>query len=102
MLFGVSKFLASRAVYPIGRSVELKIRIFTAALALCMCFGSVFAVSQTPSFRFLEKPGPYPVGLKVVDQYDRSRRYPTSRKDPSKSYLGENARPLQTLSGIHR
>ena len=75
----------------------MKIRIFTAALALCMCFGSVFAVSQTPSFRFLEKPGPYPVGLKVVYQYDRSRGYPASRKDPLKSYLGENARPLQTL-----
>jgi hypothetical protein len=77
--------------------VELKTRIFTAALGLCMCFGSVFAVSQTSSFRFLQTPGPYPVGLKVVYQYDRSRAYPASRKDPLKSSLGENGRPLQTL-----
>jgi hypothetical protein len=45
----------------------------------------------------LQKAGPYPVGLKVVDQYDRSRTYPASPKDPPKSSLGENARPLQTL-----
>jgi pimeloyl-ACP methyl ester carboxylesterase len=75
----------------------LKTRIFTAVLALCICPGSVFAVSQTPSFQFLQKPGPYPVGLKVVYQYDRSRTYPTSPKDPPKSSMGENARPTQTL-----
>jgi hypothetical protein len=72
-------------------------RIFIAALALFICPGSVFAVSQTSSFQFLQKPGPYPVGLKVVDQYDRSRAYPASPKDPSKPSVGENARPLQTL-----
>jgi len=33
----------------------------------------------------------------VVDQYDRSRTYPASPKDPSKSSIDENARPLQTL-----
>jgi pimeloyl-ACP methyl ester carboxylesterase len=70
---------------------------WTAVLALCICSDSVFAVSQTSSFQFLQKPGPYPVGLKVVDQYDRSRTYPASSKDPSKSSVGENARPLQTL-----
>jgi hypothetical protein len=75
----------------------LKTRIVTAVLALWICSGSVFAVSQTSSFQFLQKPGPYPVGLKVVDQYDRSRTYPASPKDPSKSPVGENARPMQTL-----
>jgi pimeloyl-ACP methyl ester carboxylesterase len=75
----------------------LKTRILTAVLALCICSGSVFAVSQTSSFQFLQKPGPYPVGLKVVDQYDRSRTYPESPKDRSNSSVGENARPLQTL-----
>ena len=58
--------------------------------------GSV-AISQTSSFRFLQDPGPYPVGLKVVDQYDRSRTYSASHRDPSKSSMNENARPLQTL-----
>jgi pimeloyl-ACP methyl ester carboxylesterase len=75
----------------------LKTRIVTAVIALFMSSGSVFAVSQLFSFRFLQEAGPYPVGLKVVDQYDRSRTYPTSPKDPSKSSLGESARPLQTL-----
>lgn len=59
--------------------------------------GSVFAVSQTSSFRFLQKPGPNSVGLKVVDQYDRSRTYSASPKDPSKSSMSENSRPPQTL-----
>jgi hypothetical protein len=49
------------------------------------------------SFKFLQKPGPYPVGLKIVDQYDRTRIYPASSKRLSKSPAGEDARPLQTL-----
>src|ERR1700691_2198591 len=67
----------------------------TAVLALCTCSGSVFAVSQTSSFQFLQKPGPHPVGLKVVDQYDRSRTY--SANAPSPTTAGDEARPLQTL-----
>ena len=89
--------LASRAVYQIEIYAELKTQILPAVLALCMCCGSVFAASQTSSFRFLQNPGPYSIGLKVVDQYDRSPNYPDSRKDPSKSSVGESARPLQTL-----
>jgi hypothetical protein len=80
-----------------GRNVKLKTRILTAVLALSILSGSVFAVSQTSSFHFLQPPGPYPVGLKIVDQYDRSRTYPASTKDQSKSAAGEDARPLQTL-----
>jgi Dienelactone hydrolase family len=64
---------------------------------MCICFGSAFAVPQTSSFQFLQKPGPYPAGLKVVDQYDRSRTYPDSSKNLSKSSVGDDARPLQTL-----
>jgi hypothetical protein len=75
----------------------LKTRILIACFSLCICFGSVFAVSQTYSFQFLQKPGPYPVGLTVVDQYDHSRAYPASSKTLSKSPVGENARSLQTL-----
>ena len=75
----------------------MKTRIFTVVLALYVGAGSIFAVTQSSSFQFLQKLGPYPVGLNVVDQYDRSRTYPDSPKDPSKSSMGENARPLQTL-----
>ena len=52
----------------------MKMQVFIVAVA-CVCHGSVFAASQTSPFKFLQKPGPYPVGLKVVDQYDRSRTY---------------------------
>jgi pimeloyl-ACP methyl ester carboxylesterase len=75
----------------------LRTRILIAFCALCIRPGSVFAASQTAAFEFLQKPGPYPVGLKVVDQYDPSRIYPASLRDSSKSSVGEDARPLQTL-----
>jgi hypothetical protein len=47
-------------------------------------------------FQFLQKPGPYPVGLKVVDQYDHSRAYAASSRNFSKSSVGDDYRPLQT------
>ena len=75
----------------------MKTRILIACFSLCVCFGSAFAVSQTSSFQFLQKPGPYPVGLKVVDQYDHSRANPASSKNLSTSSVGDDARPLQTL-----
>jgi pimeloyl-ACP methyl ester carboxylesterase len=73
----------------------VKTRILPAVLALCICSYSGFADSQTSPFQFLQKPGPYPVGLKVVDQYDRSRNY--SANSSSRSSAGDEARPLQTL-----
>jgi len=64
--------------------------------ALCICPASVFsALSQASEFQFLQKPGPYPVGLKVVDQYDRSATYRAADPSPSSGLHG--ARPLQTL-----
>ena len=88
-------FLAWRAVYQIRRSARLKTRIPPAVLAICICSYSVFADSQTSPFKFLQMPGPYPVGLKVVDQYDRSRNY--SAIDSQRTSAGDEARPLQTL-----
>jgi hypothetical protein len=67
------------------------------AIALCIWPGYLFAASQTSAFQFLQKPGPYPVGLKVVDQYDRSRTYAASHKASSTSSAGDDARPLQAL-----
>ncbi|OOG51283.1 hypothetical protein [Rhodanobacter sp. C01] len=72
-------------------------RILVALLALFACFSSTSAVAQTSSFRFLEKPGPYPVGLKVVNQYDHSRSFPSTPKSPGKPSIRDGARPLQTL-----
>jgi pimeloyl-ACP methyl ester carboxylesterase len=80
-----------------GKSARLKTRILIACFSLCICLGAVFAVSQTFLFQFLQKPGPYTVGLKVVDQYDRSRAYPSSPRTFSKPSAGHDARPLQIL-----
>jgi pimeloyl-ACP methyl ester carboxylesterase len=76
---------------------KLKSRIVTSFLALSVGCGAVFAATQTSSFQFLGKPGPYPVGLKVSDQYDLSRAFVAPTNGPSDSSLGKNARPLQTL-----
>lgn len=46
------------------------------------------AFAQAATFEFLQPQGPLPVGLKVVEQYDRSRSFPEPRPGP---------RPLQTL-----
>jgi dienelactone hydrolase len=48
-------------------------------------------------FHFTEKPGPDAVGLKVVEQYDFSRTYRALTDELGKPYVGERARPLQTL-----
>jgi predicted small lipoprotein YifL len=45
-------------------------------LVVVALFTSAAAFGQkTPLFQFAEKPGPRPVGLKVVEQYDYSRTY---------------------------
>jgi hypothetical protein len=88
---------ALRALNEFGRSARLKTQILIVCFSLCICFGSLFAISQTSSFQFLQKPGPYSVGLNVVDQYDPTRAYLASSKQLSKSSVGDDARPLQTL-----
>jgi dienelactone hydrolase len=60
------------------------------ALILFLLIGSGTALSQFPPFQFLQKPGPYPVGLKVVNQYDPSRTFPAA-------LARQGSRPLQTL-----
>jgi len=59
---------------------------------------STAALSESgPIFRFVGKAGPHAVGLKVVEQYDTSRTYRYSTDELGKPYVGERARPLQTL-----
>lgn len=43
---------------------------------LAVCLAPFVVQAQPSSFRFLQEPGPYGVGLKVVDQYDRSHSFP--------------------------
>jgi tetratricopeptide (TPR) repeat protein len=49
------------------------------------------------TFFMAEKPGPHPIGLKVVEQYDYSRAFQPLVDDLGKPYRGETARPIQTL-----
>jgi len=66
------------------------------ALLLLSLIGSGAALSQFPSFQFLRKPGTYPVGLKVVNQYDPSRKFPATSDRPE-AHGRQESRPLQTL-----
>src|SRR6516225_2198402 len=67
-----------------------------ASLILLSLIRSGTALSQFPPFQFLQKPGPYPVGLKVVNQYDSSRKFPATPDRPEAPAL-QASRPLQTL-----
>jgi hypothetical protein len=63
-------------------------------------FGYATASAQTAptfSFEFNQKPGPYAVGLKIVEQYDRSRSFQAAPVLPTVAAATEGPRPLQTL-----
>ena len=68
-------------------------------LALLCCITLVplrFALAEDYApVNFLEKPGPHAVGVRVVEQYDRTRQFGSAvdQKTPQ----AEPARPLQTL-----
>jgi dienelactone hydrolase family protein len=66
------------------------------ALIVFLLIGSGTALSQFSPFQFLQKPGPYPVGLKVVNQYDPSRKFPVTPDRPE-AHGRQGSRPLQTL-----
>jgi predicted dienelactone hydrolase len=78
------------------RTIAFAEQLVAFALLVGACSLPAGAHGQASSFEFLEKPGPYPVGLKVVEQYDPSRRFPVPA-DAARSSPGEGARPLQTL-----
>jgi hypothetical protein len=56
------------------------------------------APAESPDhFTFAPKPGPYPVGFRVVFQYDYSRTFQEAVDLLGKPNTGELARPVQTL-----
>lgn len=67
-----------------------------AALVLVVLVRPGVALSQFPPFQFLQKPGPYHVGLKVVNQYDPSRKSPATSVRTGATARQEGC-PLQTL-----
>lgn len=68
---------------------------FAMARILAVLFALVLApaaFAQEPAFRMPEKPGPHAVGLKVVEQVDKSRTFQVKAGDTA-----SQPRPLQTL-----
>lgn len=61
------------------------------------CLGLSAAAQPPPQFRFLEPQGPHAIGLRTVEQYDYSRAYAASINNLGQAFVGERARPLQTL-----
>jgi dienelactone hydrolase len=53
--------------------------------------------ASVPPFQFLQKAGPYSVGLRVVDQYDPSRKSLVVAADHPNRLESDKGRPLQTL-----
>jgi len=68
-----------------------------ASLVGALSAAAAASAQNAPVFQFTEKPGAYQVGLNVVEQYDYSRVYRPSTDELGKPYVGERARPLQTL-----
>jgi dienelactone hydrolase len=78
------------------------VRIPFAIAIVSTLFGPLSPSSRaqtTPEFhfQFTEKPGAYSVGFKVVEQYDRSRKFLATPNAPATTDKSENPRPLQTL-----
>jgi dienelactone hydrolase len=55
------------------------------------------AVEAATTFSLRQQPGPYAVGLNIVEQYDYSRTFHAAIDELGKPYQGERARPIQTL-----
>ncbi|SET89836.1 Dienelactone hydrolase [Hymenobacter actinosclerus] len=73
------------------------LRSWLCQLALLLLLCPLSGVAQASGFADLQ-PGPYRVGLRVVQQYDYARSY-KGQTDlvTGQPYLGERARPVQTL-----
>ena len=66
-------------------------------LSLVLLVSIPASAQKVAIFQFKAAPGPHPVGLKVVNQYDYSRLYRPTTDELGKPYPGERARPIQTL-----
>jgi dienelactone hydrolase len=76
------------------------VRLCHSAALLAFTVSSLTAVAQVVPefhFKFTEKPGPYSVGLRVAEQYDRSRIFATTIDENDKPITAEGPRSLQIL-----
>jgi len=68
------------------------------SLLLCLALSLSQAIFPQSNFTRANHPGPHPVGVRVVEQYDFSRGYRgTFDANTGKPLTGERARPIQTL-----
>ncbi|WP_035358411.1 hypothetical protein [Edaphobacter aggregans] len=78
----------------------MRLRSFPLALIVFSGLGMAIPSARAErefQFRFIEKPGPYAVGLKVIEQYDASRVFEIASDEPDKAAPTEGCRPLQML-----
>jgi len=76
------------------------VRICDSAALFVFAASSLTAIAQVAPefhFKFTEKPGPHSVGLRVAEQYDRSRVFTTTIDENGKPITKEVPRPLQIL-----
>jgi len=66
-------------------------------LALCLLASTFAQAADAPNFTFLDKPGPHPVGLRIVLQYDYTRTYLYKTDPAGQPTHSELARPIETL-----
>jgi pimeloyl-ACP methyl ester carboxylesterase len=71
--------------------------LFVGAIALASALLVPAGAQEGKAFVFSEAPGPLPVGLKVVQQYDLSRSSDLSSASIAPALDKGQARPLQTL-----
>jgi pimeloyl-ACP methyl ester carboxylesterase len=78
----------------------VQIAIRRAALFTIICTVLHVAIAQPDSsfrFRFTEAPGPFGVGFKVSEQYDRSRTFHRAADSSKSPEVAGSPRPLQIL-----
>jgi hypothetical protein len=80
----------------IGRPGVRFIPLTATFVALAALSQTIAAAQNAPAFQFTEKPGPYSVGLRVIQQYDRSGVF-RATSDARGESAAEAPRPLQTL-----
>ena len=66
-------------------------------LVCCVIITTAVYGQEYSAPHFMVEGGPYAIGLKVVDQYDRERIFKPHIHEGAKAVPGERTRPLQTL-----
>ncbi len=104
----ISTTSLDRLMMFLRKLITLTVNLTTAAIrgpgsmpGLILVFSLMTApgmASAQSNFARLNPPGPHPVGLRVVEQYDQSRGYlGDTNPFTGEATSGERARPIQTL-----